>query len=78
MVLVGDAEAVLDRLQEAVLLPVLVLFVGPRLSAQEEDVKKISFKTSDEVSLQAGLLVAPAAGIVAVVFCFALEGRRSR
>lgn len=33
---------------------------------------------ADEVSLQAGLLVAPAAGIVAVVFCFALEGRRSR
>lgn len=37
----------------AALVP--LLFVGPRLSAQEEDVKKISFKTSDEVSLQGTL-----------------------
>lgn len=31
---------------------------------------------ADQESLRAGLLVAPAAGIVAVVFCFALEKRR--
>ncbi|MDQ0727201.1 MFS transporter [Microbacterium sp. W4I20] len=32
---------------------------------------------ADQESLRAGLLVAPAAGIVAVVFCFALEKRRA-